>query len=81
MKKERCNLVAMMCMTGGFMIVEFVVGIYASSLALQADAMHMASDLIALLVAFWALSLSGKKSTDSYTYGWSRVEVMGAMIN
>lgn len=63
------------------MIVEFVVGIYANSLALQADAMHMASDLIALLVAFWALSLSGKKSTDSYTYGWSRFEVMGAMIN
>ena len=81
MKTEKCRLMSMMFLTGGFMIIEFVVGIYAGALALQADAMHMASDLIALIVGYWALSLSGKSSNDSYTFGWSRFETLGAMIN
>ena len=54
MKTEKCRLMSMMFLTGGFMIIEFVVGIYAGALALQADAMHMASDLIALIVGYWA---------------------------
>ena len=78
---EKCSLIAMMSMTGGFMVVEFVVGIIVGALTLQADAMHMASDLIAQLIGYWALSLSSKKSNDSYTYGWGRFEVLGAMIN
>ena len=81
MKKDQCRLVAMMTLTGTFMVVEFVVGIIAGALALQADAMHMASDLIALIVGYCAISLSQRPENESDTYGWSRFEVVGAMVN
>lgn len=67
--------------TGGFMVVEFVGGIIANALALQADAMHMASDLIALIIGYWAISLARRPESQYNTYGWSRFEVIGAMIN
>ena len=81
MKKDQCRLLAMMSLTGFFMVVEFVVGIIAGALALQADAMHMASDLIALIVGYCAISLSQRPENESDTYGWSRFEVVGAMVN
>ena len=45
----------------GFMIVEFVGGYWFNSLALMADAGHMANDSLSLLLALLALFLSAQK--------------------
>lgn len=74
------RLVCMMILTFSFFIVELVVGNITNSLALVADAFHMLSDLIALIIALLAVRIS-KRRSDINTYGWVRGEVVGANIN
>src|SRR3972149_8110437 len=45
----------MMFLTASFFLVELIVGIIVGSLALQADALHMLSDLLAQIIAFYSL--------------------------
>lgn len=45
----------------GFMVVEFVAGYWFNSLALMADAGHMANDSLSLFLALLALFLSAQK--------------------
>jgi zinc transporter 1 len=68
-------------MVGVFFLVELVVGIIAGSLALQADAFHMLSDLLALIIGLVAIQLSQKEKNSKYTYGWLRAEILGGLIN
>lgn len=37
--------------------------------------------MFSLLVALWAIKLAKAKSTNDYTYGWQRAEVLGALVN
>ena len=46
------RFVIMIFLVGGFMLLELIWGLIAHSLTLTADAMHMLSDLIALMVGF-----------------------------
>ena len=50
-------------------------GLIANSLALQTDAAHLASDLIAFLVSLFALWASGKPATKKMSFGFHRIEV------
>lgn len=45
----------------GFMVVEFIGGYWFNSLALMADAGHMANDSLSLFLALLALFLSAQK--------------------
>jgi len=53
--RDSLRFAGMFFLTGGFFFVELVYGTIIGSLALQADAFHMASDLIALVR--WAACL------------------------
>ncbi|WP_278313779.1 cation diffusion facilitator family transporter [Lolliginicoccus levis] len=65
-----------------FLILEVVVGILIGSLALLADAGHMATDVIALLMGIAALILAHRGSRNPRrTFGWHRAEVLTAIIN
>ena len=70
----------------GYFLVEAIVGYWSNSLALIADACHMLSDGLCLVVALIAIRI-GKKSKDdkvlnrTNTFGWSRAELMGGLIN
>ncbi len=66
---------------GGFLVAEVVGGIAFSSLALLADAAHMASDVSGLAIALVAHALVGRPSSDRHTYGLQRAEVLGALAN
>merc|ERR1712242_418190 len=80
----RCDssskLVGMMILSTSFMIVEMVVGNLTNSMALVADSFHMLSDVIALIIAFVSVRL-GQRTCSVSTFGWARVEVVGALIN
>ena len=59
-----------------------VAGAWLSgSLALLADAGHMLSDLIGLIIALIAVIVAARPATDRQTYGYQRVEVFAALIN
>ena len=48
------------------MIAEFVAGIFAKSIAVQADAAHMLTDLMSFGVSLVALKISDMKGTGSH---------------
>ncbi|KAL0138063.1 cation efflux protein [Mucor lusitanicus] len=76
------KIYCMLVITGGFFLVEIVVGYYVSSLALIADSFHMLNDLISMCVALWAIKVAKKTQYDpKYSYGWQRAEILGALIN
>ncbi len=64
-----------------FMVVEIVGGIYARSLALIADAGHMASDALALALAAVAFRLARRPRDEQRSYGYARAEVVAAFVN
>ena len=60
--------------------VEIVVGHLTGSMALVADAFHMLSDIVALIIAYISMVVSPKR-WDKNTYGFARAEVLGALSN
>jgi cobalt-zinc-cadmium efflux system protein len=68
-------------LTGAMMLVEFVGGWWANSLALISDAGHMLTDLGALLVSLWALKLAQTPADARRTFGMQRVEILAALFN
>lgn len=64
-----------------FFFVELIVGYAVGSLALVADSFHMLNDVMSLIVALYAIKLTGQQSDHRYTYGWHRAEILAALIN
>jgi cobalt-zinc-cadmium efflux system protein len=65
----------------GFMVVEVVAGLLASSLALLSDAAHMLTDAGAIALALGALRLAGRPPTGRFTFGLGRAEILSAQAN
>jgi zinc transporter 1 len=74
---------AVIAISASFFILELVIGFRERSLALVADAFHVASDLLGFTVALMAIR---KQRADAsvpsrLTFGWQRAEVVGAFFN
>ncbi|WP_395638745.1 cation diffusion facilitator family transporter [Pseudolysinimonas sp.] len=63
------------------LVVEVFGAWLSGSLALLADAGHMASDAIGLLVALVASVWATRPATDRHTFGFRRLEVLAALFN
>jgi len=68
-------------LTTAFLIAEVIGGLMTNSLALLSDAAHMATDVIALAVSLFAVRLSRRPPDAKRTYGYARMEAIGAMVN
>lgn len=65
-----------------FFVLELTVGVWVNSLALIADAGHMLTDVVAMLMGLGALLLGRHGSSDGVkTFGWHRAEVFTAVAN
>jgi cobalt-zinc-cadmium efflux system protein len=64
-----------------YAIAEVVGGWLTGSLALLADAAHMASDAAALGLALFALWFARRPSVGRHTYGFHRSEILAALAN
>lgn len=64
-----------------FMLVETVGGLLSGSLALLADAGHMLTDAIALMLAYLAFRLGRKHPDGRRSFGYARFEVIAGLIN
>ena len=60
---------------------QVVGGLVSGSLALLSDALHNFSDVISLVVSFWASKLSKRKASIYKTFGYKRAEILAAFIN
>ncbi|MEI5583276.1 MULTISPECIES: cation diffusion facilitator family transporter [unclassified Agromyces] len=78
---NRTRLGAAIAIIGVFLVVQVAGGLVSGSLALLADAGHMAGDLLGLVVALGAAIVAARPATDRQTYGFRRFEVFGALVN
>jgi len=62
-------------------ISQIVGGIFSGSLALLSDAMHNFSDVLALLIAYFANRLAARPSSENRTFGYKRAEILAALFN
>lgn len=68
-------------LTATFLIAEVIGGLVTNSLALLSDAAHMGTDVIALAVSLFAVRMSRNPADAKRTYGYARMEAIGAMFN
>jgi len=64
-----------------FVIVEAAYGYASNSLALIADAGHNLSDVLGLVVAWIAATLSKRPPSDRFTYGLRGSSILAALFN
>jgi len=64
-----------------FTIIEIVGGAYTNSVAILSDAIHDLGDSLSLGLAWYFQKISQKGSDKSYSYGYKRFSLLGALIN
>jgi zinc transporter 2 len=64
-----------------FLISELIGGVIANSLAILTDAAHLCSDLSGFIISIIAIYIGKKKPNKTYTFGYYRAEVLGALIS
>lgn len=75
------RLKIVLAMTATYMIVEIIGGILTGSLALIADAGHMATDVAGVSMALIAIWFAKRPATDHKSYGFYRLEIVAAIGN
>ncbi|KAI1414935.1 cation efflux protein [Hypoxylon sp. FL1857] len=71
----------MLAIDVAFFLVELISGFLVHSLALMADAFHMLNDIISLIIGLWAVTVAQRATTNKFSYGWVRAEILGAAFN
>lgn len=64
-----------------FFVIELAGALYAGSLTLLADAVHMLTDSASLGLALFAAWIATRPADAKRTYGYQRTEVLGALAN
>lgn len=78
-RRYRGRLAVAFALSAAFLLVEIVAGLASGSLALIADAGHMASDVVVLGAGLVAIALAGRPDrTGRRTYGSYRAEVFAS---
>ncbi|MCC6175384.1 MAG: cation transporter [Chloroflexi bacterium] len=68
-------------LTAVYMVAEVVASVLTGSLALLADAGHMVTDVLGLVMALLAIRFARRPATPSRTYGFYRAEILAALAN
>ncbi len=75
------TLTIAVALTLGFAFIELLAGLWSGSLALLADAGHMATDSASLLFALIANIIARRPISERHSFGLARVEVIAAFVN
>jgi cation diffusion facilitator family transporter len=78
---HRRRLVVVLGLTLAVLAAEVVGAVLSGSLALLADAGHMATDAAGLALALAAVSLAQRPARGRRTFGWQRVEILATVAN
>jgi cobalt-zinc-cadmium efflux system protein len=78
---HRGRLLLVLGITTTVLVAEVVGAAITGSLALLADAGHMATDVAGILLAVLAVTFASRPPTPQRTYGYYRLEILAAVIN
>jgi cobalt-zinc-cadmium efflux system protein len=79
--RHRGRLAVVLAITVAVLLAEVVGALWSGSLALLADAGHMAADAAGIAVALFAVWMAARPPTDRRTFGWQRAEILAALGN
>src|SRR3954462_10373218 len=79
--EDRARLRVVLGVTACVMVLEVVGWLVTGSLALLADAGHMATDAAAIVLALGASYVATRKAGPRSTFGLHRAEVLAALVN
>jgi cobalt-zinc-cadmium efflux system protein len=68
-------------LTVAMLAAEVVGSVFSGSLALLADAGHMATDAAGIALALGAVTLAQRPARGRRTFGWQRAEILAAVAN
>jgi cobalt-zinc-cadmium efflux system protein len=78
---QRRRLTVVLVLTLAVLAAEIVGAAVSGSLALLADAGHMATDAAGIALALAAVTLAQRPARGRRTFGWQRVEILAAVAN
>ncbi|MEV4165696.1 cation diffusion facilitator family transporter [Nonomuraea dietziae] len=78
---HRKRLMIVLPLTLSVLVVQVVGAIMSGSLALLADAGHMATDGAGIALALFAIWIAGKPASARRTFGYQRAEILAAAVN
>jgi cation diffusion facilitator family transporter len=78
---DRRRLAVVLALTVLVLAAEVVGAVLSGSLALLADAGHMATDALGIGLALGAVSLAQRPARGRRTFGWQRAEILAAVAN
>ncbi len=79
-KKASENLAFVFFMNLTFNIIVIIGGLATNSMAILADCIHDMSDTISMAIAWILEHVSQKGSSDTFSYGYQRFSILGAVI-
>ena len=65
----------------GFTLIEVIGGLLTNSMAILSDALHDLGDSLSLGLSWYFQKLSRKGRDDTFSYGYRRFSLLGAVIN
>jgi cobalt-zinc-cadmium efflux system protein len=80
-KRTRIVLRISLAATLAYVVVTFVAGLRAHSLALLSESGHNASDFLALLLSSAAVYFQSRPADSTKTFGYQRAGVLAAFVN
>ncbi len=78
---DRRRLTVVLGLTSSVLVAQVIGAWWSGSLALLADAGHMATDVGAVLLALAASVVAGRPATSRRTFGLHRAEILAALVN
>jgi cation diffusion facilitator family transporter len=78
---QRRRLIVVLVLTLAVLAAEVVGALVSGSLALLADAGHMATDAAGIALALAGVTLAQRPARGRRTFGWQRMEILAAVAN
>jgi cation diffusion facilitator family transporter len=79
--KQARRLKMVVGLVSAFFVLELLGALWAESVVLQADALHLLMDVLALGVSLLAMRLAVRRPTPRFTYGLRRAEPVAAIFS
>ncbi|MDD4599717.1 MAG: cation diffusion facilitator family transporter [Negativicutes bacterium] len=80
-REEKQNTARLSIISNSVLVLlKLVVGLYTGAISIISEAAHSAVDLIAAIVAFYAVRKSGKPPDENHAYGHGKIENVSGAI-
>ncbi|WP_319558178.1 cation diffusion facilitator family transporter [Thiomicrorhabdus sp.] len=80
-KQSQRKVMIAAIITATYMLVEIIGGLWVNSIALVADGVHMLTDAMALMIAWWGFKISRRPANTNMTFGFQRFQILTAFVN